>query len=154
MARHQLRYWDGKVWTDHVSDNGVQVIDAPVLHLDPASGTVIVPEPALTVDHDALAAFEQANPPARREPEPVPPGRYRIAVWAFTTAADADTSLHAAQAVAAAAQQVVNADGFGAQQVLEVMARVMTTTPITGVSWSEPSDLASRLIALAAEHRA
>ena len=27
MARHQLRYWDGKVWTDHVSDNGVQGTD-------------------------------------------------------------------------------------------------------------------------------
>ena len=27
MGRHQLRYWDGKVWTDHVSDNGVQATD-------------------------------------------------------------------------------------------------------------------------------
>ena len=27
MGRHQLRYWDGKAWTDHVSDNGVQARD-------------------------------------------------------------------------------------------------------------------------------
>ena len=27
MARHQLRYWDGTKWTEHVSDNGVQSID-------------------------------------------------------------------------------------------------------------------------------
>ncbi|MEP7112685.1 MAG: phospholipid scramblase-related protein [Ilumatobacteraceae bacterium] len=27
MGRHQLRYWDGTVWTDHVSDNGVQATD-------------------------------------------------------------------------------------------------------------------------------
>jgi len=27
MGRHQLRYWDGKVWTDHVSDNGIQGTD-------------------------------------------------------------------------------------------------------------------------------
>jgi uncharacterized protein YxjI len=27
MGRHQLRYWDGKAWTDHVSDNGVQATD-------------------------------------------------------------------------------------------------------------------------------
>ncbi|MEO7371011.1 MAG: phospholipid scramblase-related protein [Ilumatobacteraceae bacterium] len=27
MGRHQLRYWDGKVWTDHVSNNGVQATD-------------------------------------------------------------------------------------------------------------------------------
>ena len=28
MGRHQLRYWDGKIWTDHVSNNGVQATDA------------------------------------------------------------------------------------------------------------------------------
>ncbi|MDP9464740.1 MAG: DUF2510 domain-containing protein [Actinomycetota bacterium] len=27
MSRHQLRYWDGKIWTEHVSDNGVQGSD-------------------------------------------------------------------------------------------------------------------------------
>lgn len=28
MGRHELRYWNGKIWTDHVSDNGVQSTDA------------------------------------------------------------------------------------------------------------------------------
>ncbi len=27
MNRHQLRYWDGKAWTEHVSDNGVTGVD-------------------------------------------------------------------------------------------------------------------------------
>jgi uncharacterized protein YxjI len=27
MRRHEVRYWDGKAWTDHVSDNGVQSTD-------------------------------------------------------------------------------------------------------------------------------
>lgn len=27
MGRHQLRYWDGSAWTDHVSSNGVQGSD-------------------------------------------------------------------------------------------------------------------------------
>ncbi len=27
-GRHQLRYWDGQDWTEHVSDHGVQAIDA------------------------------------------------------------------------------------------------------------------------------
>jgi len=26
-GRHQYRYWDGKSWTDHVSDNGQQAVD-------------------------------------------------------------------------------------------------------------------------------
>ena len=27
MGRHQLRYWDGQAWTEHVSTNGVQTVD-------------------------------------------------------------------------------------------------------------------------------
>jgi hypothetical protein len=27
-GRHELRYWDGSAWTDHVSDHGVTAIDA------------------------------------------------------------------------------------------------------------------------------
>jgi uncharacterized protein YxjI len=27
MTRHQLRYWDGTTWTEHVSDNGVTSVD-------------------------------------------------------------------------------------------------------------------------------
>jgi hypothetical protein len=133
---------------------GVQVIDAPVLHLDPASGELVVPEPALTIDHDALADYERANPAPRREPEPVRAGRYPVAVWAFTVAPEHDTSLRPAQAVAAAAQQVVNADEFGAQQVLDVMAATIDKTPIAGMWWGDPAELANQLLALAAEHRA
>jgi len=28
FGRHQLRYWDGSVWTPHVVDNGVQSSEA------------------------------------------------------------------------------------------------------------------------------
>jgi len=28
-GRHQIRYWDGVAWTDHVADNGVQGHDPP-----------------------------------------------------------------------------------------------------------------------------
>lgn len=30
FGRHELRYWDGSVWTQHVSDAGVQATDDPV----------------------------------------------------------------------------------------------------------------------------
>jgi hypothetical protein len=26
--RHELRYWDGQRWTEHVSDRGTQGVDA------------------------------------------------------------------------------------------------------------------------------
>ena len=30
FGRHQLRYWDGKTWTAHVSNNGVAASDSPL----------------------------------------------------------------------------------------------------------------------------
>ena len=29
-GRHQHRYWDGNAWTEHVADNGVVAVDAPL----------------------------------------------------------------------------------------------------------------------------
>jgi hypothetical protein len=29
-GRHQHRYWDGNAWTEHVADNGVVSVDAPL----------------------------------------------------------------------------------------------------------------------------
>ena len=52
-GRHQLRYWDGAIWTDHVADNGTQssdpvevstdeaLIDAVAFSMNP-SDTVVV----------------------------------------------------------------------------------------------------------------
>jgi hypothetical protein len=129
---------------------GLQVIDAPVLHLEPESGCIVVPEPALTVDRTALADFERRYPPTGREREPVRPGRYPIAVWAFTTEKEQAEAVSGAQAVAAAAQQVVNADGLGAQHVLDTMAAVVERTAVSGMCWQDPAELAGQLCALAA----
>lgn len=42
MGRHQLRYWDGNSWTDHVASNGVQSNDP--LQAGPAGGVSATPE--------------------------------------------------------------------------------------------------------------
>ena len=39
-GRHQLRYWDGSTWTDHVSDNGVVGLDAVARPGVPRSGAM------------------------------------------------------------------------------------------------------------------
>jgi hypothetical protein len=44
MGRHEYRYWDGSQWTDHVADNGVTGLDAPI------------PTPDVVVDDVAPAA--------------------------------------------------------------------------------------------------
>ncbi|MDQ1468457.1 MAG: hypothetical protein QOH10_2872, partial [Actinomycetota bacterium] len=89
------------------------------------------------------------HPPPRREPAPVLPGRYPIGAWAFTTDEDRVGPLGAAQAVAAAAQEVVGADDVGAQRILDLMARVVAQTPVYGMWWREPAELASQLCGLA-----
>ena len=35
---HELRYWDGSAWTDHVSDQGVAAVDPPAAPLAPPPG--------------------------------------------------------------------------------------------------------------------
>ncbi len=47
MGRHQLRYWDGTNWTEHVSDNGIQGTD-PVQ----ASSRLDAIDTALTVGNE------------------------------------------------------------------------------------------------------
>jgi hypothetical protein len=129
---------------------GMQVIDAPVVHLEPGSGEVVVPEPRLTVDADALAAYERSHPPAggTRELAPVAPGRYPLVAWALTTAEDAIGPIGRAEGVAAAAQQVANADTFGAQPALEVVAGALAPVGASGIWWREPAELVAQLHAL------
>lgn len=49
--RHELRYWDGNAWTDHVSDNGVTGTD-PVLATPPPSDGLDRVDGALTVGNE------------------------------------------------------------------------------------------------------
>ncbi len=65
-GRHELRYWDGSVWTDHVADQGVQAMDP------------LMPQAASTPQqgqHDAQqeqhreAAGHPADAEETREPE-------------------------------------------------------------------------------------
>jgi hypothetical protein len=128
---------------------GMQVIDAPVLHLAPGTSDVLVPEPSLTVDTDALAEFEQRHPAKGREPDAVAPGRYPIMAWAVVTAEDQVGPLRTAHGVAAAAQQVLNADALGARETLEVIAGSVAEAPAHGVWWRDPPELVQQLSALA-----
>jgi hypothetical protein len=128
---------------------GMTLVDAPTLHLDPDTSSVIVPEPALTVDEDALAEYEHAQPPGR-EHAPVRPGRYPIAAWALATHADLIGPVGRAQGVAAVAQQVANANELGAQTTLDAVARALETVPVSGVLWMDSGGLLSQLRDLAA----
>ena len=58
-GRHEYRYWDGKQWTDHVSDQG-EVSQDPVADTSPPAAAA-----------GATAASTPTEPVVEREPEPV-----------------------------------------------------------------------------------
>jgi hypothetical protein len=117
---------------------GMTVVDAPTLHLEPESGSVIVPDSALTIDTDALAAYAHASPPA-------PAGRYPIAAWALVTAPDRVGPIGRAQGVAAAALQVANASEVGAQRTLDAVAAALQEVPVSGLWWFDSGGLVNQL---------
>jgi len=128
---------------------GMTVVDAPTLHLEPESRSVIVPEPALTVDTRALAEYERAQQSPARELAPARPGRYPIVAWALVTGPDQVGAVGRAQGVAAAAQQVANAADLGAQQTLDAVADALRDVPVSGLWWSDSGGLVGQLRDLA-----
>ena len=58
-GRHELRYWDGSVWTDHVADRGVQAMDPLIPQADPTPQSVAAAEP--TVDPSAMSGSDSSE---------------------------------------------------------------------------------------------
>jgi hypothetical protein len=125
---------------------GMTVSDSPILYLDPDTASVVVPEPALTIDTEALADFERAQrPPPSRELDPVPAGRYPIGAWAVVSGPELIGPIGRAQAVAAVTQLVANAGEIGAQQTLDAVAEALTSVPVSGLWWFDSGALVSQL---------
>jgi uncharacterized protein (AIM24 family) len=60
-GRHELRYWDGSAWTDHVADRGVQAMDPLIPQPDPEPQAAAEP----TLDPSAMAAYQREAQPAQ-----------------------------------------------------------------------------------------
>ncbi|WP_113839007.1 PH domain-containing protein [Blastococcus sp. TF02A-26] len=75
---HELRYWNGTAWTEHVSDQGTTGVDAPTREL-PLPGEAAPPPPPAPGDTNVLyygssdAGF--GAPPPAQAPAPAPAGR-------------------------------------------------------------------------------
>jgi len=64
--RHEVRYWDGSLWTDHVADRGVASTD-PVDHVDPApadQAAAAISEAAEAVGDAAKRAWNALRTPS------------------------------------------------------------------------------------------
>jgi hypothetical protein len=149
VGPYELLYYMEKIET-RLNAAGIRVVDSSTVHLEPDTGAVVVPEPVVNVNTDALADFERRNPTKGREPAPVPPGRYPILAWAFVTDEDkAGRAIGRAESVADAAQLVTNGGEFGAQQTLEVVVAAVAQAPAHGIWWADPGSLLKQIRAVA-----
>ena len=102
LERHELRYWDGAIWTEHVSDAGVTAVD-PLDDQDEADD----------------AADDAAGVPAATTPAPAPPAPAGNAAGQFD------------QALATMSQQVTNRIATSAM-VVGIVALVLSVIPLIG----------------------
>lgn len=70
---HELRYWDGGVWTVHVSDAGVVAVDSPFS----APPTPTLAQAAPTPQATPVAPAPQPSPVAPSSEQPAPKGILR-----------------------------------------------------------------------------
>jgi hypothetical protein len=148
VAPYALR-WAAGTLQPRLNAVGMQLIDGPVVHVEPSASELVVPEPVLRIDADALANFDARFPGHGREPAPVAPGRYPIAAWALVTDPESAGPMRRAHALAVAAQQVLNADERGLRGTLEAVARCLAAAPAYGVWWARPGEFVQQLNACA-----
>ena len=59
-GRHQMRYWDGETWTEHVSDDGAQGVDPPTIE-SPGTGLAVVGPTDLATVEGAVTQQQDPN---------------------------------------------------------------------------------------------
>lgn len=95
------------LWLEQVQPRlhraGIQLVDLPYSTIDTATTELVVPEPAVTIDWDRLAAVDDST--GRSELPAVAPGRYPLRVWGLWDAGTSD-AFTPANAVVAAVSQV------------------------------------------------
>ncbi|MGY1815408.1 PH domain-containing protein [Blastococcus sp. SYSU D00820] len=70
---HELRYWNGSAWTEHVSDQGVTGQDAPAPDLPPPGPPLPPPPPPPAPGGYPPPAYDATQPAA--QPVPTPAGK-------------------------------------------------------------------------------
>jgi hypothetical protein len=135
-------------WMDYLQPRlarlGVGLSDEPHALVDPAQGVLVVPEPTIQIDADALAELRE---PARSRSElsPVQPGRYPLGIWTF--AEDPSRSgleVTRASAVAALLAVVVGSpDELG--ELITAVGRVLDSAAAVPLRCSSPRELMASL---------
>lgn len=105
---------------------GVLASDDPLAWLDPATGEVVVPPPALTLDPSGWAELSELASEPLAQAGLVEPGRYRLGAWLF---APGDDALRPAERVIVMAMQARNLGQVAPQRALTRLAAVCREVP-------------------------
>lgn len=133
---------------------GFSVVDRPFATVDPATGELVVEEPRLSIDRQALDGLDRLQPAAggrrKRRPEVVvTPGRYPVGAWAFGRGEEGAGPLPASLALAEATRLVTNVSELGARTVLDGLRRTLTGIPAAALWSKKPEGLVPPIAALA-----
>ncbi|MBW3578454.1 MAG: hypothetical protein KY462_12075 [Actinobacteria bacterium] len=109
-----------------LADAGLRLVDTGV-ELDPDTGELVVPEPALTVEWSALELL-----PPGPDGASVPAGRYPVVVW--TTEQERTRG----QLLAQAAGLARDLDAVGPQRALDALTGILGTVPVAVLPASVP----------------
>ena len=142
IAPPTLRPWLSTI-ERRLEAKGLRIVDTPTVLVDPARSEVVVPAPALTLDHDALAEMRGPGD------EFVAPGRYPIRGWAFFTEPTEHDTVGRARAIAMVAQLADNVDTFGLQESLDAIAQVIRGIEPRALTARRPGDVVAPLVAMA-----
>jgi len=132
LGRHELRYWDGQLWTEHVSDGGVTAVDP--IDEGPAPSSDVTSDASADVTSDVTsdatsgaASDSTVGPSSDQSP-------------AVSTPATGSPAPAVAQVAAAAATQAVNRIATTAL-VVGILALIFAIIPVLGVIVGSPLGL-------------
>jgi hypothetical protein len=95
-GRHEYRYWNGTVWTEHVADNGVSGVDHVAADAAPTAAGAATAEPAAGTDPAVPASGDAATDPTTISPTPQTPSAAHETTIYGTAAAGAAAAAAAA----------------------------------------------------------
>ena len=125
---------------------GFQVPDVPFLLLDPATNELVIPEPQVVYDREALAGLD-ADARLGRELACVTPGRYPVQGWVLHTHEDVAGELTHARAVASLLPFVARRDG-DVRSAVDELVSLVDGVPVIGVHFETTQELVKQLAAV------
>jgi peroxiredoxin len=135
-------------WTSQLqaslTRSGIQMVDLPLVTLDPGAAELVIPEPTIEHDPSVLATVDVAVQLGSEFP-PVRPGRYPLRLWVVAAARGHEGATGGARSVLAAASQMWVTPVDRTLSVLTDIARLVERVPPVGMYLQAAATLAEQV---------